>query len=170
MVDLKIDNNNRPYVLFSTQRDGKEKPRYQGGQDLRYHYAYWDGQSWVSEEIAHAGKRLYTGEDDYSGLGALDHKNPKIVYISTDVDPVTGKPLISAADGKQHYELFKGERSNEGKWTWLPFTRNSTMDNLRPVIPDWNDSKTAIVWMRGEYFYNHGIWSTSLVAAIVKNK
>jgi hypothetical protein len=167
MVDVELDRNDRPYVLFSTQVDGRGLPRGQGGLDLRYHYARLDASGWRHEEIAYAGTRLYPDEDDYSGLGALDPNNPDLLYISTDADPVSGAPLISAADKKRHYELFRGERGASGKWTWTPFTRNSTMDNLRPVIPKWNDRRTAIVWMRGSYVHNHGEWYSAVVAAII---
>jgi putative BNR repeat neuraminidase len=167
MVDIELDLDARPYVLFSTQRDGRGLPPRQGGMDLRYHYARWDGTRWRHEEIAHAGRRLYSYEDDYSGLAALDPNNPDVVYISTDADPVSGAPLISAADQKRHYELFRGERAAAGKWTWTPFTRNSTADNLRPVIPHWDDPRTAIVWMRGTYVHNQGEWYSALVAAII---
>jgi hypothetical protein len=167
MVDIKLDRSDRPYVLFSTQNDGRGLPPGQGGMDLRYHYARWNGTAWHTEEIAYAGRRLYRTEDDYSGLGALDPNNPDVAYISTDADPSTGTPLISAADQQRHYELFRGERSASGKWTWTPFTRNSTDDNLRPVIPHWNDRRTAIVWMRGRYVHNQGEWYSALVAAIL---
>ncbi len=168
MVDIDLDRNDRPYVLFSTQNDGRGLPRGQGGLDLRYHYARWDGSAWHTEEIAYAGTRLYPGEDDYAGLGALDPNNPNVVYISTDADPVTGSPLISQADHKRHRELFRGERAAAGKWTFSPFTRNSSVDNIRPVIPKWDDRRTAIVWMRGAYVHNHGEWYSSMVAAIVR--
>jgi hypothetical protein len=167
MVDVELDRAERPYVLFSTQVDGRGLPRGQGGLDLRYHYAWLDAGGWHHEEIAHAGTRLYPDEDDYSGLGALDPNNPGVLYISTDADPPTGAPLVSSADGKRHYELFRGERGANGKWTFTPFTRNSAFDNLRPVIPKWNDRRTAIAWMRGSYVHNHGEWYSSVVAAIV---
>ena len=168
MADIELDRDAHPYVLFSTQIDGRGLPRGQGGMDLRYDYARWDGTSWHTEEIAQAGRRLYAGEDDYSGLGALDPKNPDVMYISTDADPVSGDPLVSNADHKRHYELFRGQREARlGKWTWTPFTRNSTADNLRPVIPAWNDPRTALVWMRGTYVHNHGEWTTSMVAVII---
>jgi len=80
---------------------------------------------------------------------------------------VTGSPLVSDADRKRHYELFRGERGANGKWTWTPFTRNSTVDNLRPVIPKWRDPRTAIAWMRGAYVHNQGEWYSAVVAAIV---
>jgi hypothetical protein len=109
MVDVELDSTERPYVLFSTQRDGRGLPRGQGGMDLRYHYARLGANGWQHEEIAYAGTRLYASEDDYSGLGALDPNNPDVLYISTDADPVKGTPLVSTADGKRHYELFRGE-------------------------------------------------------------
>ena len=168
MVDIELDRNDRPYVLFSVQKDGRGLPRGQGGMDLRYHYARWDGAAWHTEEIAYAGTRLYPSEDDYSGLGALDPNNPDTVYISTDADPATGKPLVSQADHKRHYELFRGKRqAARGKWTWTAVTRDSTYDNLRPIVPQWNDRRTALVWMRGSYVHNHGEWYTSVVAIIV---
>src|SRR5438067_2522923 len=82
---------------------GRGLPRGKGGLDLRYHYARLAATGWHHEEIAYAGERLYPDEDDYSGLGALDPNNPDVLYISTNADPVTGKPLISAADNKRHY-------------------------------------------------------------------
>ena len=170
MVDVELDASDRPYMLFSTQVDGRGLPRGQGGMDLRYHYARLGPDGWHTEEIAYAGRRLYASEDDYSGLGALDPHNPNVLYISTDADPVTGKPLISSADQKRHYELFRGERSAAGKWTFTPFTRNSTYDNLRPLIPTWKDPRTAIVWMRGAYLANQGEWYSSVVASIIPPK
>ena len=101
-------------------------------------------------EIAYAGKRLYSGEDDYTGLGAIDPQNPSIVYLSSNADLRTGKPLISAADGKRHHELFRGETKDDGATrSWQSVTTNSTTDNLRPLVPIWKDKRTALVWMRG---------------------
>jgi len=78
MIDLELDRAGHPYVLFSCQIDGRGLPRGQGGHGLAVStYARWDGAAWHSEEIAHAGTRLYPGEDDYSGLGALDPKKSR---------------------------------------------------------------------------------------------
>jgi hypothetical protein len=168
MVDVELDEQQRPCVVFSVQKDGRGLPRGEGGFDHRFHYARWDGVKWNTSEIAYAGERLYPGEDDYTGLAAIDPKNVKVIYISTDADPVTGAPLVSAADGRRHRELFRGTTADEGAtWSWTPFTANSTVDNLRPIIPKWDDPRTALVWMRGEYRANRGAWTTAVVALIL---
>ncbi|HWP99546.1 MAG TPA: BNR-4 repeat-containing protein [Vicinamibacterales bacterium] len=168
MVDIEVDRDGRPCVLFSVQKDGRGLPPGRGGMDLRYGYACWDGRAWRVEEIAHAGTRLYPTEDDYSGLGALDPKDPGVVYISTNADPVTGAPLVSRADGQRHYELFRGRKDPaSGRWSWVPITRHTATDNLRPIVPAWDDPRTALVWMRGRYVHNHGEWYTAVVALIL---
>ncbi len=168
MVDLELDPDNHPYVIFSVQKDGRGLPPREGGMDLRYHYARWDGKAWRTHELAYAGTRLYPFEDDYSGLAALDPNDPDVVYISTDADPATGEPLISLADNQRHYELFRGKRTpGRDAWTWTPITRNSDRDNLRPIIPKWDDDRTALVWMRGSYVYNHGEWYSAVVALVL---
>jgi len=168
MCDIELDTIGNPYVAFSVQKDGRGLPSRQGGMDIRYHYARWTGTNWIQNEMAHAGTRLYPFEDDYSGLAALHPFNPWTVFISTDADPLTGDPLISKADGKRHDELFQGKSSDEGKsWNWSSITANSTMDNLRPLVPKWNDPRTALVWMRGIYTHNHGDWTTAVVALIL---
>jgi hypothetical protein len=76
--------------------------------------------------------------------------------------------LISAADGKRHHEIFRGTTADGGlTWNWLPVTENSTADNLRPVVPQWKDSRTALVWMRGKYSNNRGQWDTSVVTSLL---
>ncbi len=168
-IDMELDNQKMPYIAFSVQKDGPGLPPKQGGMDLRYYYGRWDGHAWHVHEMAYAGRRLYPYEDDYSGLVALHPNDPNTVFISTDADPATGKPLISGADGKRHYEIFRGETSDGGAhWRWQPITANSTVDNLRPLVPKWKDTRTALVWMRGpSYTHNHGNWSTAVVALIL---
>jgi hypothetical protein len=168
MCDIELDADGRPVVAFSVQRDGRDLPRGQGGNDHRYYYARFDGAAWQVHEAAYAGVRLYRGEDDYTGLVAIDPQNTSIMYISTNAVPTTGEPLVSGADGERHHEIFRGETADGGAtWTWTPVTANSTMDNLRPIVPKWNDPRTALVWMRGRYRANHGEWTTAVVAAIL---
>jgi putative BNR repeat neuraminidase len=168
VIDLELDRDGRPRAVFSVQKDGRGLPRGQGGFDHRFHYGRWDGKAWQVHEIAYAGTRLYPGEDDYTGLAALDPQDPDVVYISTDAEPRTGAPLRSRADGQRHRELFRGRTTDGGAtWTWVPITANSTSDNLRPLVPKWQDPRTALVWMRGSYRSNRGEWSTAVVATIL---
>jgi hypothetical protein len=171
MSDIALDQKGNPAVLFTVQVDGAGLPPRQGGMDHRFHYARWDGKKWHEQEIAFAGKRLYAGEDDYTGLGAIDPQNTTAVYISTDAEPHTGKPLVSQADGRRHHELFRGSPTDGGhSWRWDAVTANSTTDNLRPIIPAWKGSRTALLWMRGEYRNNHGAWTTKVVLSILSRK
>jgi hypothetical protein len=166
--DLKLDKLGRPYIVFSAKKDGRGLGRGKGGLDIRYYYGRWDGKTWQTQEMAYAGTRLYAGEDDYTGLASLDRRNPNVVFISTDADPSTGKPLISGADKKRHYELFRGTTADNGKtWQWQPLTANSTVDNLRPIVPAWDDPRTMLVWMRGTYRNNRGEWNTAVVATVL---
>jgi hypothetical protein len=51
-----------------------------------------------------------------------------------------------------HYEIFQGITADTGAtWSWTPITFNSTIDNMRPIIPKWDASHTALLWMRGTY-------------------
>lgn len=79
-VDLEISAENLPVALFSVQRGGaafRGKRGAEGdGADHRYHYARFDGTRWHVHEIARAGSRLYAGEDDYTGLAAIDPQDP----------------------------------------------------------------------------------------------
>ncbi len=169
MTDFHLDTRGRPVVLFTTKQERERLPQGQGGMDHRFHYARWDGQRWVEHEIAYAGKRLYAGEEDYTGLGAIDPQDTSVVYLSSDADLVTGRPLISAADGQRHHEIFRGETHDGGAtWKWTPITANSRADNLRPIVPVWHDPRTVRVWMRGTYRSYHDGWTTKVVATVLK--
>jgi hypothetical protein len=168
MSDLQLDASGRPVVLFTVQRDGAGLPRGQGGADHRFHYARWDGREWLVHEIAYAGLRLYPGEDDYTGLGAIDPLDTATVVISTDAEPASGASLVSRSDGQRHHELFIGRTRDGGaSWRWEALTRDSREDNLRPLIPIWKDPRLALVWMRGSYRAYGGEWTTRAMAALV---
>jgi hypothetical protein len=168
MTDIQLDKDQHPYIAFSVQKDGKAKPKGEGGFDHRFFYGRFDGSKWNIHEMAYAGTRLYRGEDDYTGLAALHPNDPDTVFISTDADPATGKPLISTTDNRRHHELFRGRTRDGGKtWNWTPITANSVNDNIRPIVPRWNDPRTALIWLRGESRNNHGEWSTTISALIL---
>lgn len=149
--DLQLDTLGNPYLVYSVQKDGARKPVGNCGQNHYYHYAILKNGEWISSRLAYAGTCLYPGEDDYTGLVALSPNNPKIVAISTNVDPITGVPLFSKKDGKRHWEIFIGHTYDYKNWIWNPLTRDSAHDNLRPIIPDYDRNKTFIIWLHGEY-------------------
>ena len=158
ICDVQVDPEGRPRIAFSVQRNGARWRNDPGpaGDDLdhRYYYARWDGSGWRVNEIAYAGTRLYAGEDDYTGLVAIDPQNLKIVYLSTNADPGSGVPLVSTADSRRHWEIFKGISPDDGaSWKWTPITRDSNADNLRPIVPIWPgaEGRTILLWLRGTY-------------------
>lgn len=150
--DIHLDARGRPYVVYSVQKGGAGLPEKDHGSDHRYRYARWDGKRWLDYEIAYAGTRLYPGEDDYTGNIALDPVDPDTVYISTNADPRTGTPLVSAADGRRHWEIFHGRTRDGGRsWEWTALTRDSARDNIRPIVPLPDPRYRAVLWLRGTY-------------------
>jgi hypothetical protein len=148
--DVHIDAKGNPYLAFSVQKDSAGLPNGKAGEDHRYHYARWRGGKWLDNEVAYGGHRIYAGEDDYTGLPCLDPNDPNVMYISTNADPVSGKPLISNADNQRHWEIFRGTTKDGLKWTWTPVTKNSGADNLRPAVPIWPGKQYALLWLRGK--------------------
>ncbi len=141
--DLALDAEGRPYVGYTVHKSD---------DDHRYRYARWDGARWRDYEIAYAGRRLYERENHYTGLISVNPDDSNTVYISTDADPKTGAPLVSTGDGQRHYEIFKGVTTDGGAtWNWTPITENSTADNIRPIVPSWDETSTALLWLRGTY-------------------
>lgn len=150
--DLELDAAGRPVCAFSVQVDGAGLPRGKGGMDHRYWLARWSGTEWRSAEIAHAGTRLYAGEDDYTGLCAIVPDDTDTVFISTNAHPMTGAPLVSERDGKRHWEIWRGVSAPDGlEFARIAITANSTEDNLRPIVPRWREDRCVLLWLRGEY-------------------
>ena len=163
----------RLVVAYSVQYNSAGLPIGQGGEDIRYRYATLDLQTgrWDDQHLAHAGGRLYSNEDDYSGLVAIEPNQPGVVFISTNSHPVTGDELVSAADGKRHWELWAGRQQSAatnssgsgGGWSWQQLTKDSVRDNLRPIRPTVMGGGAAaggggeggdgdvLIWLRGEY-------------------
>jgi len=115
--------------------------------DKRMIYARWDGTSWKTTYLAKAGPKLYADEQDYTGLGALVPDDPTTIYISTTADPTTD---TLKAGGK--HEIWRGTTCDNGAtFKWTPVTANSSKDNVRPIVPKWDASHTALLWMQGTY-------------------
>jgi len=81
-----------------------------------------------------------------------DERVGSVVASIIQSDPVTCGPLISEADGLRHFELFRGVTTDAGKtWKWTAITRNSWVDNLRPIRPPSDGRAQALIWLRGKY-------------------
>lgn len=149
-IDVAIDGDGRPVAIFTARANDSDL-------DHRFFYARFDGASWSTHELAKAGGFLYNSENDYTGLAAIDPDDPSTVFISTKIDPRTNVAMT-------HYEIFRGATSDSGAaWDWAPITFNSTVDNLRPLVPKWNESETALIWLRGTYT-TYTSWNTEVVA------
>src|SRR5207244_2983615 len=114
--DLALDGQGRPCVVYSVQMNTRPLRPRPIGADHRYRYARWDGERWRDREIAFAGTETHDApDDDCTGLAALDPQDANVIYISTNADPVTGATLVSTADGKRHWELFRGATRDGGE-------------------------------------------------------
>jgi hypothetical protein len=148
-ADLALDANGRP-VALSTSRGGVSSsfsgtPAGGDYSDHRLWYSRFDGTNWVNHEVARLGANIYAPEQDYTGLGAIDPRDPNVLYVSTPINPATGVATTN-------HEIYKGVTNNGGaSWTWTAITSNSNVDNFRPIIPKWDANNTAVIWFRGTY-------------------
>ncbi|HMF41042.1 MAG TPA: hypothetical protein VKQ32_10110 [Polyangia bacterium] len=116
--------------------------------DKRMLYFRFDGTSWKATYLVKGGPKLYPAEEDYIGLGALDPDDPHAIYISTPYDPRDDTTMPSS--GKR--EIWRGTTCDNGAtFQWTQLTARSTMDNIRPIVPKWDSSHTALLWLRGTY-------------------
>ncbi len=138
----------------ATGKDDKGNPHlgytlYLNDDDHRFRIASWDGSKWNNREIAYGGTCLYTIESSYTGLMAFDPTDPTNVFISSDVDPSTGKSL-----GGVHeiYQAKIGPTDDITTIKWKAITTNSIQRNIRPIVAA-NDKHKVVVWL-------HGMWDT----------
>lgn len=114
--------------------------------DHRFFYCRYDGSNWTSTYLGKGGSKLYSSEQDYTGLGALHPNHTNTIYISTSYDPRDSTINLGV------HEIFKGVTTDNGaSWMWTPITQKSVRDNLRPIVPAWDKNNTALLWWRGTY-------------------
>jgi hypothetical protein len=127
--------------------------------DLRMIYARFDGSAWKTTYLVKAGHKLFTDEQDFTGLGALHPDNPNVIFVSTNIDPRDDATPL----GK--HEIFEGITCDHGaSWIWSPVTHSSTVDNIRPIVPKWDARHTLLLWLKGTYVSGQ-TWSLSVVGA-----
>ena len=150
-VDLSLDAGQNPVAMYISRYDTDgSNPGNDQNADHRIHYARWDGAQWHSYEIARMGSHIegYVSEEDYTGNGALVPGDSNTVYISTQYDPRDASGQTTTT----WREIYKGVTSNGGAdWNWSAITENSTVNNLRPVVPDSYGGDRAVIWFRGTY-------------------
>jgi hypothetical protein len=114
--------------------------------DKRMAYFRFDGKSWKATYLVKAGPKLYSTEEDYIGGGCVHPDDPHTIFISSNFDPRDDNTKTSKR------ELYQGTTCDNGAtWQWTPITKNSTVDNIRPIVPRWDAKHTALVWMKGTY-------------------
>jgi hypothetical protein len=182
--DIALDGDGNPVITFRGYADGDSS-------DSRHIYARWNGTGWTTSQIAVGGGKfnsLDTAEQGGAGQGSptgttidsklavLDPNNPDIVYFSSQFDPVSDQQLVSNADGRPHFEMFKAVTSDGGQtWTYEQLTENSSVDNVRPTAAKTDDGSTVLVWMRGghdKWTYSPGqswyAWDTAMVGLVTR--
>lgn len=111
--------------------------------DHRLLYARFCDGEWRVHPLAAAGQALLPHEQDYTGLGAVDPYDIDHVYVSTSIDPASGRST-------QHHEIYEGRGAGGGAaWTWTAVTENSSVDNLRPIVAPGDPSRHVLLWLRG---------------------
>jgi hypothetical protein len=143
-------------IIHARINQSNHPPGYPDTEDPNHAFFFcrWNGTNWISTYLCQAGYKLYSAEADYVGLGALSPNDPNTIYISTKYDPRAVTPGVF--DANQPYsavrEIWKGVTTNHGaSFAWTPVTQNSVRDNLRPIVPAWDGSDTALLWFRGTY-------------------
>ena len=113
--------------------------------DHSFLYFRFSGGQWRTTYLGEAGKKLYDSEQDYVGLGAVHPNDPRIIYISTNIDPRNDMAITRR-------EIFQGVTCDNGMtFQWTPITWNSSRDNLRPIVPAWDGNNMVLLWFRGTY-------------------
>ncbi|MBN1900941.1 BNR-4 repeat-containing protein, partial [Candidatus Sumerlaeota bacterium] len=136
---IRLDEKGYAHIGYSVHKTN---------EDHRYRYAFWDGVKWQDREVAYAGRCLYPEQDFYTGLITLDPVDPRILYISSNVHPETGNKT-----GTEKYEIYRARIPNDEfqkPLKWIPVTKNSLKDNIRPVCVA-GDTCRVLLWMQGNY-------------------
>lgn len=140
-IDLQRYDDGTIALLWTGRADNNTD-----NPDHRILYSRFDGTSWSHTYLVRGGPKLYDSEQDYIGLGALHPNDPRIIYVSTPIDPRDDSTNLG-----QH-EVFMGVTCDDGAtFTFTPITMNSSKQNLRPIVPKWDGNNMVLLWFRGAY-------------------
>jgi hypothetical protein len=139
-IDIQRYDDGRIAILWTARADTNAND-----PDLRFAYSVFDGTKWNHTYLGRAGKKLYSDEQDYTGLGALHPNDPNVIYMSSPIDPRNDTAL-------PHREIFQGVTCDGGAtFQWTPITWKSSEDNIRPLVPAWDRQNMVLLWSRGTY-------------------
>jgi protocatechuate 3,4-dioxygenase beta subunit len=140
--DVVLDSDDNPVIAFASYPSA----------DGRYHYARWDGNAWRQTDFTDAGGTIDSGgqEDQYSGGMSIDPNDVSTVYTSRQIGSA--------------WEIQRWQTSNGGTTFGSPVsvTQNSSVKNVRPVVPWGPAGEVKVLWMAGTYTYWKGGFKTEL--------
>ena len=147
--DVAEDESGYPVIVYT---------RLPEETDHRYHYARWDGNRWIDNEIVEAGKwfpQTPEGEEErevhYSGGVVLDHRDPSIVFLARPVGGV--------------FEIERWSTEDLGvTWKSEAVTQGSATDNVRPfvVLNSSPDELPNLLWMNNSRYLHYTDYQTSI--------
>jgi hypothetical protein len=154
IFDIVIDKKDRPVIAYT---------RYPTNQQHQYYYAVYDNGKWLDHHIIDSGKWFpqtpegkKEREENYSGGLTIDPLDPSVVYFSHQVGNT--------------FEISKAKTSNLGKtWKLTPVTRNSSFDNVRPVVPRYKKAgdKTVLLWMQNRRYVHYTDYDSSILWKVI---
>ncbi len=154
-VATESDAEGNPFIAYSV---------YHTHSNHHYRVASWDGKKWNDRQIAFGGKCLYDMESSYTGLMAFDPENPKRIYISTDVDPSTGKDT-----GGVHeiYTAEIGPGDDVSTIKWQAITQGSKYKNIRPIVVA-GDGYKVLMWLGGAPWRHFQDYETDAIGMVLE--
>lgn len=144
VIDAKLDKDGAPTLLFQVREKDPKRLKTSLPGSIAYYLATFKDGTWSNKYLTHSGPALYPAEEDYVGLGCLNHLDSKNLVISTVVDPRNNRPL-------KYWTLFEGRISvPSGEVLWKRVAKRSK-DCLRPILIPEEDGKSRLYWLEGKY-------------------
>lgn len=150
IFDIVVDRKGRPVVAYT---------RYPTNEKHQYYYAVYDNGKWNDNHLIDSGKWFpqtpegkKEREENYSGGLTIDPLNPTVVYFSHEINGV--------------FEISKAETGNFGKtWKTTAITRNSTLDNVRPVVPRYKKpgDRNVLFWMLNRRYVHYTDYDSAIL-------
>ena len=128
-----------------------------------YRYLRWNGRRWVDRKIVAAGKWFpqtpdgkVEPEPHYSGGAALDHNDPRFVYVSRKIG--------------ERFEIERWFTADHGDhWSHVAVTGNSKHDSVRPFVIRGSRPRTEtgpnVLWMNFTKYRTYQDFTSTVQAA-----